>query len=325
MVAVPWRVAWHEALYGPAGFYRHEPPARHYSTATHGPPGAVLAEALWRWADRLGMPAIVDIGAGRGELLTHLHAARPDRPLLGCDVIDRPGPLPQAVGWLPSPGGAALPDQLRDLTGVLVVAHEWLDVVPCDVARVDDDGTRRLVHVDPASGAESLGEPLGEQDRLWCERHWPGSAPGDRVEIGVTREDAWADLLSRVSSGAVLAVDYGHERDHRPADGTLTAYRHGAQVTPVPDGTCDLTAHVAVDALCHDRLLTQAEAFREVWPGVERADPARAGDDPRGFLLGLERSAATSELTRPDGYGGFRWVLACLPEAGPRGAADWPP
>ncbi len=56
--------------------------------------------------------------------------------------------------------------------------------------------------------------------------------PATGSRSGSPGSDAWADLLSRVSSGAVLAVDYGHERDHRPADGTLTAYRHGAQVHP---------------------------------------------------------------------------------------------
>ena len=61
-----------------------------------------------------------------------------------------------------------------------------------------------------------------------------------------------SDLGSRVRRGAVLAVDYGHTVGERPADGTLTAYRAGALVVPVPDGSCDLTAHVAIDSLEHD-------------------------------------------------------------------------
>ena len=325
VVAIPWRQAWHEGLYGPAGFYRHEPPARHFATATQRPLGRVLAEALWRWADRLGMPGIVDIGAGRGELLGDLHAARPDRPLLGCDVVARPPGLPPAVDWTPGPGGAALADRLRNLTDVLVVAHEWLDVVPCDVAQVDRLGRLRLVQVDPATGLESLGGLLGEQDRRWCETFWPTSEPGDRVEIGLTRDRAWADLLSRVSRGAALAVDYGHQRADRPRGGTLTAYRRGARLAPVPDGTCDITAHVAVDALAHDRLLTQTEAFEEVGMIPEHPDPAEAGADPESYLRHLERSAALSELVGRDGYGAFRWVLACLPGRPGSGAADWPP
>ena len=45
LVMVPWREAWHDALYGPAGFYRSaEGPAGHFTTSTHGPLGAALAE-----------------------------------------------------------------------------------------------------------------------------------------------------------------------------------------------------------------------------------------------------------------------------------------
>ena len=61
------------------------------------------------------------------------------------------------VEWLRSPGGAGLPPELTELSDALVIAHEWLDVVPCTVAEVDDDGTPREVLVDPASGEECLG------------------------------------------------------------------------------------------------------------------------------------------------------------------------
>ena len=68
-VMVPWREAWHEALYGAAGFYRGaEGPAGHFTTSTHGPLGAALAEAIGRLADREGARHVVDVGCGRGEL-----------------------------------------------------------------------------------------------------------------------------------------------------------------------------------------------------------------------------------------------------------------
>ncbi|MGV1007615.1 MAG: SAM-dependent methyltransferase [Dermatophilaceae bacterium] len=325
MTALPWRLAWQDALYGPGGFYRREVPSRHFATATGAPLGRTLAEALWRWADRLGMPGIVDLGAGRGELLADLHAVRPDRPLLGCDVVTRPAGLPAPVDWVQGPGGAALPDGLSELHDVLVVAHEWLDVVPCDIGRVDRSGRLRLVQVDPVTGRESLGEPVGEPQLRWCDTFWPAREPGERVEIGSARDQAWADLLSRVSRGAVLAVDYGHERGHRPREGSLTAYRQGARVAPVPDGTCDLTAHVAVDSLRQDRRLTQAQAFEEVGLAGVRPDPGLARRGPGRYLRELQRAAASAELTRPDGYGGFHWVLARLPEGRRRGGADWPP
>ena len=144
-VMVPWREAWHEALYGPQGFYRGaEGPAGHFTTSTHGPLGAPFADALGRLADREGVHHVVDVGCGRGELLTHLAVQRPDLRLTGVDVVPRPPDLPDAVAWLRSPGGGdELPRELTDLDDVLVVAHEWLDVVPCTVAEVVGPGPAR--------------------------------------------------------------------------------------------------------------------------------------------------------------------------------------
>src|SRR5690606_41067478 len=67
---------------------------------------------------------VVEVGAGRGELLARLWraAARRGLPLqlTGLDVVDRPSGLPPEVAWWSSPGGAALPRQLRGLHNVLV-------------------------------------------------------------------------------------------------------------------------------------------------------------------------------------------------------------
>ena len=119
-----------------------------------------------------------------------------------------------------------------------MVAHEWLDVVPCPIAEVDDAGQLRLVMVEPATGEETLGERVG-QERGWSGRphHWPDAEPGTRVEVGLARDQAWAGLLERVRSGVAVAVDYGHRGGERPREGTLTAYREGSVVAPVPDGT----------------------------------------------------------------------------------------
>ena len=41
-----------------------------------------------------------------------------------------------------------MPDALAGLADVLVLANEWLDVVPCQIAQVDDAGVLRVVLVD---------------------------------------------------------------------------------------------------------------------------------------------------------------------------------
>ena len=112
----PWREAWHTALYAAGlGFYvTRGGPAAHFTTATHGVTGAVLADALLRlWGRSHDDPpkVVVDIGAGRGELRP---TSSPIESAIGVDVVDRPEALDPRIEWVRSPGGALLPD---DSTG----------------------------------------------------------------------------------------------------------------------------------------------------------------------------------------------------------------
>ena len=307
----PWREAWGDALYGPHGFYRRvEGPAGHFTTSTHGQLGALLATALGTLADRIGATSVVDIGCGRGELLTHLATQRPDLRLVGVDVVARPPSLPDTVGWEQSLPGQLLPDGVTDLTDTLVLAHEWLDVIPCMIAEVDEAGVVREVEVD-RQGRERLGGPVTDADLSWCATHWPleGLPAGTRVEVGLARDEAWRALLARVRSGTVVAVDYGHTQQRRPLDGTLTAYRQGDVTTPVPDGTCDLTAHVAMDSLGADSLMTQRVALRDL--DLSSAAPSRelALAEPAEYLAALARHSAVAALIDPGGLGGFWWAV----------------
>jgi SAM-dependent MidA family methyltransferase len=133
----------------------------------------------------------------------------------------------------------------------------------------------------------------------WAEQWWPG---GGRVEVGASRDLVWAAAVARVQRGLAVAVDYGHTlRDRRP---TLTGYRGGRQVHPVPDGSCDLTAHVALDsaaAAAGSVLVRQREALHAL--GVDATLPPRpTGSD-------LERVSQARELLDPCGLGGFGWLL----------------
>lgn len=304
-----WEQAWHAALYGPEGFYRRpEGPAGHFATSAQGAAAELFAGALLELARREGLTTVVDVACGRGELLSALAAqADPSIRLVGVDVVPRPDDLPSRVEWVVSPGGADLPD-LGSPTAALILAHEWLDVVPCPIAEVDDEGVLRVVHVAP-DGSESLGDPLAGPDRDWCDRWWPGpGSPGDRVEVGRARDVAFEDLVRRTGSGLVVAVDYGHVLGDRPPAGSLVGFVDGSVCTPVPDGGCDLTAHVAMDSLRPDRLLTQREALREL--GVDGARPPLdlARSDPAGYLAALSRASQAAALTS-GGPGGFLWAL----------------
>ena len=309
----PWQQAWDQALYGQGGFYRQAAgPAGHFSTATQGVPqiGEQLARALLTRMDLDGLDTFVDMGCGRGELLEQVHRLGPQVRCLGVDIVARPE-LSRPIGWLQSPGGQRLPDELDGLSDTLVFANEWLDVVPCPIAELDQDGELREVLVDASTGAEQLGDPLSGTHRQWSARFWPvdGLAPGDRVEIGEPRDTAWDDLVSRVGSGLAIAVDYGHTVDSRPGSGTLTGFRAGRQVMPVPDGTCDLTAHVAMDALTHDDLMDQRTALRQL--GVSGQIPPNdlARSNPAAYLQALGAASAAAALTARGGLGDFLWAF----------------
>lgn len=300
---IRWREAMRQALYGADGFFtRPGPgPAAHFRTSAHASP--LFAQALLRLLERvdvaLGRPDrldVVDVGAGRGELLQQLHlAAAPD---LAARL--RPVPVERAPGFSQS-----IPD---DVTGLLL-ATEWLDNVPVDVAEVDPDGVVRYVLVDPGSGEEAPGGPVKGADADWLARWWPLAVRGTRAEIGRPRDEAWAAAVRHVARGAALAVDYGHLAGARPPLGTLTGFRDGREVPPVPDGSCDLTAHVAVDALGAGRLVTQREALGALGVSGRRPPRALAERDPAGYLRRLAAAGAAAELTDPSGFGGHYWLL----------------
>ncbi|GLW25093.1 hypothetical protein Mame01_51350 [Microbispora amethystogenes] len=314
---VTWREAVERALYGAEGFYLRERPDRHFRTSVHASP--VFAEAVLRLLERvdatLGRPGVVDfvdVGSGDGLLAARVVAAAPPDlaarlRAVAVDLSPRPRGLDPRVAWEPEvPYG---------VTG-LVVANEWLDNVPLDVAEATPAGPR-LVLVDPATGAERPGPVPDPEDLAWLDRWWPLGPVGDRAEIGRPRDEAWAGVIARLTRGTAVAVDYAHLAGRRPALGTLAGYRDGSPVPAVPDGSCDVTAHVALDACAAageragaetTTLTTQREALRDL--GVTGARPplALASADPAGYVRALGRASQEAELIDPAGLGGFGWL-----------------
>ena len=312
---MPWRDAMHQALYGRAGFFTIHAPAEHFRTSATTSPW--FATALARLAVRVdaalggGRFDIVDIGAGRAELLLGI-APNLDSDLrkrsrfTGVEIAPRPEDLPDWIDWLAEP-----PDHV---TGLLV-ATEWLDNVPVDVAERDAAGEWRRVLVDPATGAEKVDGPMAADDAEWLRRWWPS---GVRAEPGGPRDAAWAEAVGSLDRGLAVAVDYGHVADARPAGGTLTGYRGGRQVAPVPDGSCDLTAHVAVDAVATageraagrpSQLLDQRTALRALGVDGTRPPLSLASENPSEYVRALAAATQAAELTDPYGLGAHYWLL----------------
>jgi SAM-dependent MidA family methyltransferase len=310
----PWREAWAAALYGPGGFYqRGEAPGAHFRTSVHASPlfAAAVAELLRRVDRALGSPDpldLVDVGAARGELLAGVAAAADEhlRGRLRLTAVE--------VGPLDPPAGVRLVRDVADLPPVtgLLIANEWLDDVPVDVVELTEAGPRTVL-VDPA-GMESTADSPDATALAWLDRWWSLDEIGGRAEVGASRDEAWATAVSRLDRGVAVAVDYAPDRDARPPYGTLAGYRGGVQVPPVPDGSCDLTAHVALDAVAaagrragagETRLDTQRAALPAL--GIDGRRPPRelAGTDPPAYLAGLRRAGEVGELTDPAGLGGF--------------------
>ncbi|WP_329003859.1 SAM-dependent methyltransferase [Kribbella sp. NBC_00709] len=271
-----YRTAWRRALYGPGGFYRRERPAAHFRTSVHASP--LFGQAIARLAGLLDLPTVVDIGAGRGELGKVLRAE-------GLTVLD-----------------IELDDELPERLTGLVIANEWLDNVPCEVAEWDEDGVPHYLSADLTPGDVVEGNDLD-----WLRKWWPGE-PGDRAEIGTTRDAAWRDVVRRLTDDAVaIAIDYGHLRDSRPPYGTLTGFRGGRECDPVPDGTCDITTHVALDSL-GGTIVSQRDALRALGLSATRPPLELAHTEPMRYLSELSSAGEAAELLDPSGLGGFGWV-----------------
>jgi SAM-dependent MidA family methyltransferase len=346
----PWRVAMAAALYGPDGFYTRPGPPRggggHFRTSAHA--SAHFANALLRLVvaadealDRPDPLVVYDIGAGGAHLLRRLAELAPAYlgrrlRLTAVELAPPPAGLPDLITWqaeLPPPAS---------VVGV-VLATEWLDNIALDVATAGKDFVLRYTLVDPLTGKESAGEPLTEADLAWARQWWPalgwrstdamapdaaglpdaagsdaGWPVGFRVELGIPRDTAWAEAVGTLQAGLAVTVDYGHVRVTRPLGGSLTGYFAGRMTPAIPDGTADITAHVAVDSAATAGeavagepalLLTQREALARL--GVQGSRPPLdlAHRDPQAYIRGLSGATQAMELTDPRGLGGHYWIV----------------
>lgn len=336
---VSWSQAWHEAHLGPRGFYRREVPGRHFATeAQSGPLAHLLAEWIRQIARRWGAPDdpdgrthtvdVVDIGAGAGELLTALHGSlcvqgeeqQPRLRFTGIDVRPRPHRLPDDIDWITGEAPQILRTTWPEgITGI-VLAHEWLDDLPIDVVARDQHGVVREVLVDPRSGRECLGAPVPSDSstQRWLEEWW--GPVRDRAEIGRHRDDAWREVCSAIRSGVALAIDYAHLRAERQAGrfdgGSLVGYARGESRWPVPDGSMNITAHVALDACAAATqppgvIVEQSAIVDDLWASTDLASSNRvtgadAEADPMGFARALE--CASERRSLRERSAGYRWL-----------------
>ena len=302
--------AWRDTLYAtsPAtarvrGFYTKAWPAEHFTTATHL--GTDVARALVALARGRGLSTVVDVGAGGGELVAAMHALDPGLRLVAVELRARPRALAATVGWQ---------HEMPTRVDGLLIGHELLDNVPCPVFAVDAHRTPRAVHVDPATGVERLGDPPTADELHWLQRWWPEVLPplgveGMRAEVGSPRDDMWAGVVARLANGLAVAVDYGHLRDGRPPGGSLRGYARGRRVAPAYDGSRDVTADVALDAVAH-RVGGSVHRQRDLLGhGALQDRPSSSGPAAESRLRDLARAGQRAEVRAAGGLGELGWVV----------------
>ena len=85
-------------------------------------------DEAWGRPDRV---SVLDVGAGSGDLLAQVHDRAPSvlrerLAVIGVDVRPPDFDIDWRIAWAPADLG------IGAVTGV-VMAHEWLDEIPCDV------------------------------------------------------------------------------------------------------------------------------------------------------------------------------------------------
>jgi SAM-dependent MidA family methyltransferase len=92
-------------------------------------------------------------------------------------------------------------------------------------------------------------------------------------------------------------------------------------VRAIPDGSRDITAHVALDA-CADAgrvaratatvLTTQRQALGALGVTGRRPPVAQAGNDPLGYARALSQASEEAELIDAHGLGAFGWLIQAV-------------
>ena len=267
-----WKQAWDAALYGADGFFRRESPAAHFRTSVHASP--LFAAALVRMArrgraghrrrhrrrPRRAARRAARAGPGPGPARRRGRrpagrAARRDRVDHGAAGVGRgPGGRQRVAGQHPLPRRRGR--RRRACCG-------WCT------------STRR-----PAT--ESLGRPLDHAHGADVARALAATGGGRSTSGSPAPAPRWAPPATRPgptwsagSPGASRSPSTtATPGDDRPPFGSLRSYRDGHEVDVLPDGSRDVTAHVAVDAVAADRAASCAGS------GTRCATSASTAADP---------------------------------------------
>jgi SAM-dependent MidA family methyltransferase len=250
-------------------FYDHHPPGAHFSTAPmhHDRIAARIAARIRQVASPDRVLEVIEVGAGDGALITavaqDLRATGITLDAHALDLQPKPPDLDPGITWHHRDVRTA-PLPRTPGSQPFLIAHEFLDDLPCEVLELDPEPHIMVANDD---GTLVRGPALSDSDACtalhldvpeildWVHRWWPLGPQRQRIEVGIEREHTWRRLVHQIRGGMAFAIDYGHLLAERRVGtwdgGTLAGYRHHQLVAPRLDGQTNVTAHVAFDALAH--------------------------------------------------------------------------
>jgi SAM-dependent MidA family methyltransferase len=215
-----------------------------------------LARIVALLADEIAPPVdVVDFGAGEGELLAFLSAARPQG--LGVRLAGVEASTVRRVAAEARVPGARLVASVADLPSGsegLFVAYELFDALPVRALRVSEDGSlvERRVGNAADGGFDWSDAPCPDGEELLTRFYGRGALlePGQLLEVRPGAAALAREIGARLAKGILLVFDYGAPTRalYGPArvNGTLEAFV-GHRVTRdvlADPGSRDITSWV---------------------------------------------------------------------------------
>ncbi|MFA7275484.1 MAG: SAM-dependent methyltransferase [Pseudobdellovibrionaceae bacterium] len=289
------------------GYYiKQDPfgPAGDFTTAPEI--SQLFGEMVGMWVTlqlaRLGKPSkvyLVECGPGRGTLMADIMRFLRFDPAalasLSIHLVETSPALRAKQRDMLAAYNVTWHDDLSGLptdAPVLIIGNEFLDALPIrQYIRTSGAWHERLVGLDEQ---ENFAWGLSPVPALEA-RGFEGEE-GGVLEISPVRKQVFLDLCARVcvQSGAVLLVDYGHDKAHAMGDTFQAVYRHQYVSVLELSGEADLTSHVNFG-----QLQTWAgEQGLDVKCGSQRDFLASMGIDIRAEHLLMRASPEQQDVLR---------------------------
>lgn len=326
------------SLYGPGGFFSGETlrsqKSGDFLTSPEVSPlfGQTIARFVESEYQRIGDPfMVVEVGAGSGSLVGPLLDARPpgSRSFEAWAVDVSPAARAALVRRL---GPERVASDLSEIPGPIrgvIIANELIDNLPMAVAQLTAGGWRERWVGNDGDGFEFVDASPRSEVVQWLERFAGPVAPGGWVEVQLQARDWLQVVLTRISAGSVLLIDYGDTAEDlapRRRDGTLRTYRsHHLGPHPLDEpGATDITADVnfsalvaTAEALGASVELLRQDDFLSAWGLREQLslyrrrelELARTGPEVDRIRERSKRTEAET-LLHPRGLGDFRVMVS---------------